>query len=581
MASMSWLKWSDILIDFGREVYVPWQLAEGKVLYRDIFYFNGPLSPYLNSLLFRLFGESIFVLEAFNILVIAATTFLIYKLFKEEGDGLSTLFVCAAFLTLFAFPQYMPYGNYNFVAPYSHELTHGIFISLLGLYLLRLYVEERRYLWLASMGFCAGLALLTKVEVYFSFLTAVVLGLFLAFRAERPGWSGILKRVSIFGFAAILPVAAFLAYLSLHMEVREALRGIFGSWFILGTTDVGSTLFYRVIMGVERPWFNLGRMLTVFSWYAAWFVVVAVVNHAFGKTGFLRKHAGLVACLVSVLVFFRFHEWVPWPEIFRPLPLIMLLFGAAIFVLFVRSRNGHEAPGRSIPVLALTVFSFMMLLKILLAVHIVHYGFALAMPATLVFIKALLSWAPSLLTRLSGHCSFYRMAVLTTIMLTVGWHAGVSWGFYKLRSFAVGSGWDTVVTYGPGVTSRGLHLKAALEEIEKIMAPRESFVALPEGVILNYLSRRPNPTGFVNFLPPDVIMFGEERMLAVFEEAPPDYVLLVSRPTPEYGYEFFGRDYGLKLYSWATDNYEPVSQIGAAPFQGDDFGVVIMKRVDG
>ena len=40
---------------FGRELYVPWQLTQGKVLYRDIESIFGPLSPYLNALWMRLF----------------------------------------------------------------------------------------------------------------------------------------------------------------------------------------------------------------------------------------------------------------------------------------------------------------------------------------------------------------------------------------------------------------------------------------------------------------------------------------------------------------------------------------------
>src|SRR6266700_6309518 len=52
MLVWSWGTWPDVLIDFGRELYVPWQLSAGKVLYTDVAYFNGPLSPYFNSLCF-------------------------------------------------------------------------------------------------------------------------------------------------------------------------------------------------------------------------------------------------------------------------------------------------------------------------------------------------------------------------------------------------------------------------------------------------------------------------------------------------------------------------------------------------
>ena len=48
----NWAGWASPLIDFGRELYVPWQLAQGKVLYRDIAYLDGPLPPYLNALWF-------------------------------------------------------------------------------------------------------------------------------------------------------------------------------------------------------------------------------------------------------------------------------------------------------------------------------------------------------------------------------------------------------------------------------------------------------------------------------------------------------------------------------------------------
>ena len=45
MLAWTWGTWPDVLVDFGGELYVPWRLAEGDVLYRDVAYFTGPLSP--------------------------------------------------------------------------------------------------------------------------------------------------------------------------------------------------------------------------------------------------------------------------------------------------------------------------------------------------------------------------------------------------------------------------------------------------------------------------------------------------------------------------------------------------------
>src|SRR5262245_36351681 len=65
----SWRKWPDPLIDFGRELYLPWRLANGAVLYRDVDDFYGPLSQYLNAVLFRCFGTGLMVLVTANLVV--------------------------------------------------------------------------------------------------------------------------------------------------------------------------------------------------------------------------------------------------------------------------------------------------------------------------------------------------------------------------------------------------------------------------------------------------------------------------------------------------------------------------------
>ncbi len=33
MAAWSWRTWPDVLVDYGRELYVPWRLAAGQTLY--------------------------------------------------------------------------------------------------------------------------------------------------------------------------------------------------------------------------------------------------------------------------------------------------------------------------------------------------------------------------------------------------------------------------------------------------------------------------------------------------------------------------------------------------------------------
>lgn len=49
MCNISWHKWPDLLVDYGTQIYIPWRLSEGEVLFKDISYFFGPASAYLHS----------------------------------------------------------------------------------------------------------------------------------------------------------------------------------------------------------------------------------------------------------------------------------------------------------------------------------------------------------------------------------------------------------------------------------------------------------------------------------------------------------------------------------------------------
>ena len=46
MRAAGWRRWADVFVDFGWQLCTPWWLGAGDVLYTDIAYFAGPLSPY-------------------------------------------------------------------------------------------------------------------------------------------------------------------------------------------------------------------------------------------------------------------------------------------------------------------------------------------------------------------------------------------------------------------------------------------------------------------------------------------------------------------------------------------------------
>src|SRR5207248_2342677 len=136
MAAFSWRKWADIVVDFGMQLYVPWRLSEGDLLYRDVMYLpGGPFSQYFNALLFKIFGASLTTLIFANLTITAAMLVLIYRQFLRATDRWTATTICVAIVTAFAFSFYTD-GNYNFIAPYCHDILHGLALSVCALVLL-------------------------------------------------------------------------------------------------------------------------------------------------------------------------------------------------------------------------------------------------------------------------------------------------------------------------------------------------------------------------------------------------------------------------------------------------------------
>jgi hypothetical protein len=101
--------------------------------------------------------------------------------------------------------------------------------------------------------------------------------------------------------------------------------------------------------------------------------------------------------------------------------------------------------------------------------------------------------------------------------------------------------------------------------------------ALPEGIMLNYLTRRATSLPVINFMMTELIIFGEDRILEDFKARPPEYGMLVHKDTAEWGGGPFGADpkNGRQIMRWVSQNHSPVALIACGEKNqaaNDDFG---------
>lgn len=585
----TWRKWPDLLVDFGRELYVPWQLTMGKVLYVDIAYFNGPLSPYLNSLWFRLFGVSITTLIFVNLAILAAITCLIYTIFRDACDRITATSTSLTFICVFGFSQYTFVGNYNFVSPYSHEMTHGVGFTVGMIFLFSRYVRYRQLYVIMLAGLFLGLVFVTKAEVFLAAAAAAALGLgLLEVSSRSPGRRAGVASMAFVG-ATLLPIASFMAFLSIQMSATQALIGITGTWRALLTSSVATIPFYRVSMGLSDPGTNLLMMFRASAGIVLLAGAVAVADAARRLQKTRKTVAGLSALLFAVALLVKQvpapgslgRQWpVPWLLIGWPLPLFALGAGAALTVMCIKRRAEHQSSLRLLPLAMWAAMSFILLGKIILYPRLYHYGFALAMPATILLVALSVWLMPEVLRRFCGTGDFFRRIAVAMVLTDIMFYLFLSNMYYSRKDYVVGEDGDAIMTYGPQTDLAGIGTKRALERIQSLIPPKATFVALPEGVMLNYLSRRSNPTPYINFMPPEMSMFGEATILESFKAQPPNFILLVHKETSEYGFEYFGADasYGRQIMEWIDGHYMTEERILSEPLRDTRFGIKIMKR---
>jgi len=504
---------------------LPWQLVEGRALYVDIDYKDGPLSQYLNALWFLLFGVSLRTIIWCNLVFLAGLCALVYGIIARACDRFTATLAVLVQLAVFSFSQYTFIGNYNYVCPYAQEQTHGLILSV-------------------AMIFCLGECV----------------------RRGSVRWSA----------GAVIVCTALLAT---QMPMRWALWGVGGNWTHLRGGILKYT-FYQVTMGLDDPLTNLELASIVFLAIVTLVAAVVAATWATRRRP-LRAMWSIMAgaALGAALIAANFA--IPFIQLGRALPFTSALTLVALLWLVVTRR--HDARGVPFVVPAIwATFALLLLTKVILNVRISHYGFVLALPATLLLV-ATLAWAiPTLLEARLGNGVLARALLVAPVVACAMYFLQWSNNRYAGQEYQVGEGGDAMLTRNPEDDVRGYDLELARDFLRVRMPRDATLLTLPEGLILNYWLRRPNPSRHIYFVPWSLdFAGGEAAVLTDIQAHPPDFIAITDRSTEEYGFATFGVDerYGGQIMRWIKGNYRRDRLIGAEPLTGHGFGVLILSRI--
>lgn len=560
----TWNKCGDLIIDTSRELWVPFQILNGKVLYNDLYYFHGPLPAYSIALLFKLFGANLNVLIGCGVVITLLMCFCLYKVSRIFLPETAAVVVVANFCFVFAFGVNIYVSIANYILPYSFASTFCILFIIAALFCFLKYIESEKAVHLTSWLIFLILAFLARPDTALSVWGAfVVSGLLI-----KSG--GYKTRLFIIVAPPALSAAVYCSALYL--------LGAFGGF---RETLLDSMLFAlqgKDSFTVTAAGFNdiANKSLLLAKSFLYHLLAVAGIcfgsqqitaSSASGSEKLIRQLSG-VAVIVGTVILACIFIGYPADLQYRCMPLVILICLLSAALRMLRGddyKNDHK-------LFTLAIVSLLLVSKIFLNARTSPYGFYLLTIGLIVYYIYFLNLMEVISRKFfkttTGKIHQVSLLVTFIAMFMVSW--AISANIYANKILEVDSGKGIIKSFND---ERSIAYWDTVNYLKLNSREDESLVVFPEGASINFFTGRTNPLKYYFFLQGDLEKIGDHALINQLYQNRVNYIAIVHGARDP-----FGISYGTTLLSWIAEKYEPVAQFGETPFGDDQFWIQILKK---
>ena len=546
----TWGTWGNLSIDSGHEAYIPAVLANGKMLYRDVWWMYTPAAPYFNSLLFRVLGIRLEVLYWAGSLTALGSAVLLFVTGKRLSSWLAG-WTAGAVVLLQAFHAW----HFSFPLPYSFAPVYGCLAACLFLCCAVHAAFSRHWLWTFGAGTSAALALLLKLE----FGAACYLALFLliAGRAlQRPSRKNILTDIAVV-LPGIVVCAVVIHWMISIAGIRFIAQENISSW---------PTSYFMKVYGkvwLEKTGFALSfaafrealKRDVFFVGLVAELYLLARWKRPDARSAILR-----IALAAALIIYAVLQHWsalgILAALVFPRDMVLYVLISAVLSTLFFLRDRSNSALAIAVLLSLSSLVAFRLLLRMVPGGYPIYYNGPVVLAYQLL-VRAMLpreGRSPKLLVR-------------EELLLCLGCLAVVA--IYSIQYTADRS--DSVWL----VTDRGSILvpkqvaanyQAGISFMKQKALMGEVVLSVPEDTSLYFLSGTECPTRVFQFSP-GVVPPGKptDETIREIERHRVRYLLWSNRTYPDYGTPVFGVDFDQTLGKYFTSHYREIGPLVPGP----------------
>jgi hypothetical protein len=350
----------------------------------------------------------------------------------------------------------------------------------------------------------------------------------------------------VFVGAAVLITGAVYGVVAARVGWRTL---VFDCWLLAYNLPAPLKYFNASLSGLDHPVRSLLRVSVAFFKVALLGAIVAAVAQFRAGTPAERKRAwamlGGAAALAVLLGLTSRLDWDRGP--FLAMPFLLLL------MIFVAERQRQRI------VLLYSLFALAELARVIFHVRSGGaYGSFLLPVSIVVFTYGWVGFFPTLFSRPAAARAARTIALGLLLAAGIGTSIAIAERYRRSNTGVVSTPRGTLIV-PPEVAEAW---NEALAFIHARTRPGDPIVVLPEGTSLTFLSGRRNPLREEIVTPGFVEGAAEERAIHQIAAAGTPLILIVDRPTREFGAETFGRDYNQRLMGWIASRYEPCGTFG-------------------
>jgi hypothetical protein len=560
----TWAAWGNVTIDSGHEMYIPALLAEGKLLYRDVYFNFGPVAPYFNSCLFRLFGVHLNVLYWAGSLSALASAIFLYV----AGMQLSSWklgWTAGAVLLLEAFQPSL----FCFPLPYSFAAVYGCVTACLFLCLFIQASHSEGWIWIAAAGGVAAIALLLKPE--FGISSYLILFALISLRGFRKRQAigkdllailpGIIVCAAVIRWMISIRGFEFITHENIQSWPTSYFMKTYGRlWldqngFALNATSLTEAL--------TRSLFPAGVVLGLYCLWKWW-------RRSDLKSILLRFI--LLAGLIADYFLMDFNPERALSAVAFPRDMVLYVLLAAVGLCGIFWRE-MLAESRKAVLPLMFAFSGVLAFRVLLKMTPGDYPVYYNGPVVLCFLLASL-----LLIRQTIRLP--KLAFRAELLLCLA--CLLSAGLYAQERESVAKAFIPLTT-ARGTIRLPRHLaetyQSAIAFMREKAASGEYVLSVPEDTSLYFLSETHCPTR-VFLLIPGSLAPGNmtDEFIQQIEQKPVRYLLWSNRLFWEYGVTIFGRDFDREIADYLKSHYHRVGPLPPQTLSLTDWNAQIWER---